>query len=387
MGFIIKRLGILLSFVMLTIPGFAEETELLEGNLEAFLGEPKFEMEQVFQDERFPNVVVALDGTVIASWGSQTVRVRRSEDGGKSWGEEIDISSGIHGGGTTVDETSGDILVFVEESHPPAPITVYRSQDHGESWNQQPETTIHPDSHDNPPSMHMADHGITLRHGEHQGRLIRPARNYAGDNDRSKWPEHYNTAIYSDDGGKTWKTSEPFPENGTGEGALVELSDGRLYYNSRIHWEQRPKNTRRRCAWSYDGGQSWEDWHIVEILPDGRQDRSYGCMAGLTRLPVKDQDILIFSNLDTEEAKRERITVWASLDGGKTWPVKRLIFDGPSQYSSLNTGRPGTSSEGWIYLHFEGGPGGGSQVARFNLSWLLEGEITGDGDIPEELRR
>ena len=35
----------------------------------------------------------------------------------------------------------------------------------------------------------------------------------------------------------------------------------------------------------------------------------------------------------------------------------------------------------------EGGPDGGSQVARFNLSWLLEGEPTGDGTIPDELRR
>jgi sialidase-1 len=60
------------------------------------------------------------------------------------------------------------------------------------------------------------------------------------------------------------------------------------------------------------------------------------------------------------------------------------VFDGPSAYSSMNAGRPGTPSEGWIYLHFEGGPGGGSQVARFNLAWLLQGMPTGDGAIPEE---
>ena len=74
---------------------------------------------------------------------------------------------------------------------------------------------------------------------------------------------------------------------------------------------------------------------------------------------------------------------WASFDGGKTWPVKRLVFAGPSAYSSLDAGRPGTPSEGWIYLHFEGGPGGGSQVARFNLAWLLDGESTEDGEIPQ----
>ena len=107
---------------------------------------------------------------------------------------------------------------------------------------------------------------------------------------------------------------------------------------------------------------------------------------GLVRLPVAGQDILVFSNIDTPRATRERSTVWASFDGGQTWPIKRLMYDGPSAYSSLTAGRPGTPSEGWIYLHFEGGPAGGSQVARFNLTWLLQGEATGDGNVPRELR-
>jgi sialidase-1 len=109
-------------------------------------------------------------------------------------------------------------------------------------------------------------------------------------------------------------------------------------------------------------------------------------MGGLVRLPVAGKDILVFSNIDTPNATRERATVWASFDGGKTWPVKRLVYDGSSAYSSLAAGRPGTPSEGRIYLHFEGGPDGGSQVARFNLSWLLAGEPTGDGFLPEDLK-
>ena len=72
--------------------------------------------------------------------------------------------------------------------------------------------------------------------------------------------------------------------------------------------------------------------------------------------------------------------VWASFDGGKTWPVKRLVEKGSFAYSSLSAGRSGTPSEGWIYLQFEGG---GAQIARFNLTWLLEGESTGDGNVPK----
>jgi sialidase-1 len=356
----------------------------VEGPLQVFLGEPRMEMQQVFKDERNPNIVVTLEGTVLATWGSKTVCVRRSEDGGQTWGEEIAIGQGIQGGGTTVDETTGDILAFVEDQHPPAPLTVYRSTDDGKTWQSQ-EVTIHRDSKGNMPSMHMNEHGITLRHGKHKGRLLRPARYYGKKNSREEWPNHYTTAIFSDDRGKTWHTSDPFPENGTGEATVAELSDGRIYYNSRVHWQERPKNTRRRSAISDDGGQTWKEWRIVEVLPDGHQHRSYGCMGGLVRLPVAGKDILIFSNIDTPNAKRERGTVWASLDGGKTWPVKRLVYEGASAYSSLTAGRPATATEGWIYLHFEGGPQGGSQVTRFNLSWLLAGEATGDGAIPKGL--
>jgi sialidase-1 len=356
-----------------------------EAELAPFLGQPRFEMTQVFTDERFPNIVVAVDGTLLATFGNKSVRVRRSGDGGATWGEPITIAEpGFHGGGTTVDESTGDVLAFVEDMHPPAPLTVYRSSDHGKTWQAQ-QTVIKPDANGHMPSMHMNEAGVTLRRGDHAGRLLRPTRYYAGGNKQSEWPNHYTNAMFSDDGGRTWQTSAPFPENGTGEAAVAELSDGRVYYNSRVHWPQAQHPTRRRSAISDDGGQTWTDWKIIDALPDGRQDRAYGCMGGLTRLPVRGRDVLIYSNLDTSRATRERITVWASFDGGRTWPVKRLVFDGPSAYSALAAGRPGTASEGWIYLHFEGGPGGGSQVARFNLMWVLDGEATGDGRAPADL--
>ena len=216
----------------------------------------------------------------------------------------------------------------------------------------------------------MNESGITLRHGEHAGRLVRPTRWYAGDNDRSRWHEHYTGAMYSDDGGHTWQTAEPFPEKGTGEAAIVELSDGTLYYNSRVHWPEAERETRRRSAISDDGGRTWKDWRVIPELPDGRQDRSYGCMGGLARLPLPDRDLLVFSNLDTPKAVRERLTIWLSMDGGRTWPVKRLLEEGSSAYSSLTVGLPGTPGEGWIHAQYEAG--GGCKVARFNLAWLLE---------------
>ncbi len=255
---------------------------------------------------------------------------------------------------------------------------MYKSGDDGRTW-KPVAVEIVPDAKGNRPSMHMNEHGITLRRGAHAGRLIRPSRFYAGKNHRSKWPQHYTNAVYSDDGGNTWRTSGPFPEKGTGEAAIAELSDGTLYYNSRRHWAPEGKNPRRRwVARSDDGGATWKHAAICAVLPDGPQDRDYGCMGGLVCLPVAGRDILVYSNCDSPRG-RKRGTVWASFDGGKTWPVKRLVFAGGFAYSSLDAGRPETPSAGWVYLHFESG---GSKVARFNLAWILRGEQTGDGAVP-----
>ena len=354
-----------------------------EGKIEAHLGKPTMELAQVFQRERFPNIVVALDGTVVATFGTSSVKARLSSDAGKTWGEEIMISKpGFQCGGLTVDEGTGSIFAFVEERHNPAPIHVFKSLDHGKSW-KKAEVVIKPDSKGNLPSMHMNDHGITLRHGKHAGRIIRPSRWYAGANAHEKWPEHYTNAVYSDDGGKTWETSEPFPANGTGEASVAELSDGTVYYNSRRHWAQEGADPRRRwTSISPDGGKTWKDLTFCKILPDGPQNTNYGCMAGLTRLNVKGRDVLLYSNCDSPGGRRLG-TVWASFDGGKTWPLKRLVFKGAFAYSAMTSGRPGTGTEGLVLLHFEGGPKGGSTVSRFNLSWVLGGEKTGDGSVPD----
>ena len=61
--------------------------EPLESSADPFLGEAQFDVQQVFRGDRFPNVVVATDGTVLAFFNG--VKVRRSADGGKTWGEEI----------------------------------------------------------------------------------------------------------------------------------------------------------------------------------------------------------------------------------------------------------------------------------------------------------
>ncbi|GAA5221506.1 exo-alpha-sialidase [Membranihabitans marinus] len=245
--------------------------------------------------------------------------------------------------------------------------------------------------------------------GEKKGRLIVSStfRPNAPEHpsDRSPLKAIYSCAVYSDDGGVSWQISDLFPEGYTEEAALAELSDGRIYYNSRscsgyydesLARELKPEEVMRREAWSYDYGHTWEDLNISTVLPDGGgADRGYGLKGGLVRLPIKNHDILIFSNTDAGLGPREDLTVWASFDGGETWPIKRLVNEPRGAYSSLGAGRPGTPSEGMVYMLFEDRfadmrsktlpPDATMQVARFNLSWILEGELTGNGNVPDWL--
>jgi sialidase-1 len=390
-----------------------------EGPLDVFLGEPFFDMKAVFDEGdhvREPYFAIAVDGTLLAVRNNKK-QLRRSKDGGQSWGEIIDLPITHSDSSMIVDENTGDIMSVRMWN---GKDMVFRSTDHGKTWAEE-ETTIKPNElmrrlaasgskrrvtkaeQDKSGTYYLhanaSEAGVTLRHGKHKGRLLvsatfRPHAK-AHPSDRDPTNEIYSCAIYSDDGGATWQVSRFFPEGFTEEAALVELHDGRIYYNSRSHSgyydktlarKLRPDEIMRREAWSTDGGESWEDLHISQVLPDGGgYGRGYGMKGGLTRLPVKDRDVLLFSNADTSGGDRKKMTVWTSFDGGKTWPVKRLVYASHAAYSSMEAGRPETASEGLIYLLFEGGPDGrysAMQVARFNLSWLLDGERTGNGEVP-----
>jgi sialidase-1 len=352
-----------------------------EGPLAPFLKPAAFETQQLFPKGRFPNLAVAMDGTVLATWGS--VEIRRSADGGATWTPASQVAKGFTASGLTVDEISGDVLVFMEDGHPPAPLSLYRSKDVGQTWEKQ-QFTLHPNSLGHVPALHMNENGIALRHGRFKGRLVAPSRWYG----RTNYPAeffhtHYTNAIFSDDGGRSWKASEPVPIMGCGEASIAELADGSLHYNTRRHWAPTKDDALWRWnATSSDAGQTWQNPTRSKILPDGNTDATYGLMGGLVRLPVLGRDILVFSNIVSGKGRKNG-HVWASFDGGKSWPLRRQVFEGNFAYSTLNAGRPATPSEGWIYLLYEGGPQGGGTMARFNLSWLLDGEKTGNGEVPE----
>ena len=82
--------------------------------------------------------------------------------------------------------------------------------------------------------------------------------------------------------------------------------------------------------------------------------------------------MVLFSTPDNPGGSRVRMTVWASFDRCKTWPVKRLVYEGPSAYSSLTA-----DANGVICLLFENAKEKLYEdltLAQFNLDWLTEGQ-------------
>lgn len=367
--------------------GLPDGYELLEGTNP---NEPKSRLKSFIdirdEEVRVGTLAVAMDGTVLLvkdDGEKREVLVKRSRDGGKTWGPEIVAGKTVkighdmsddgryrgptvgwsEAGNVLVDEINGDIMIFAS-SLMPAPI-LYRSKDHGKTWRTE-KITIQPDKNGwLSATLLSCDPGVTLRYGKKKGRLLLPTRVFVGYLNKGKgkkhFNDHYSNSIYSDDGGKTWIPSAPFPLGGTGEAGLVELSDGSIYYNSRTH--SRPGN--RRIAHSYDHGETWINEHEDDELFDGPPD-VYGCKAGLLRLPYEGRDILLYS-APGPGPNRENITVRVSFNGGKTWPAKRLVRPGPGNYTWLAAGRKGTPSEGQIYLL-----SGKDWLARFNLAWVME---------------
>ena len=312
------------------------------------------------------SIMVAPNGNVIA--GGAVL----SEDGGDTW-QPINGPEGLAGtGGFYIDDNTGDILRLNSNDNPQ--LWLYRSKDNGKTWAK--ETIVrHVDKNGWLTTNMCCTPGITLKYGEHKGRLLGASRTFIN-NKHPKFPqqEHfdcYSSSLYSDDGGKTWFSGDPFPFPGTGEAGLVELADGTIYYNSRTH----VLFGNRLIARSYDGGQSWKEGQMDPYLPDGPPD-FYGCKGGLTRLPSDNYDILLFSqNNDpggdtaTHSTRgRGNLKVWVSFDGGKTWPVSRFLHE-TGGYTELAAGRMGTPSEGKIYMLCHSG-----HFARFNLAWITEGK-------------
>jgi sialidase-1 len=348
--------------------------------------DPYFQKNKLFEGGRFPGLGVTNKGTVLAFWGDKQLLVRRSIDKGKTFGRDIVIAKkGINGGGVIVERDSGRILAFSQSKHPPAESFIHESNDDGLTWKTSKLKILNKEGKGQI-QLHFSGSGIDLRSEKCTGRIIRPTRVYGT-------KDGYNNAIYSDDGSQ-WTASKKFPISATGEGAIVELDNGDLLYSSRKHWFDSQKNASpfRLFAYSTDCGETWKNPFESEDLFDGPRYRGlskgkgathqghFGLMGDLSKLHLDGMEVLLHSNIYDIESDWERqgLTIWASMDRGVSWPIKRTIHARPSAYSSLQVFQNEKENmNSMIMVHFEGGEKKeyeGSYFSIFNLQWLLNGK-------------
>ncbi|WP_151481389.1 sialidase family protein [Streptomyces albicerus] len=179
-------------------------------------------------------------------------------------------------------------------------------------------------------------HAVALTRGPHAGRLVVPANHSAappdGSADTGQEAKYYGAhAIYSDDGGGTWRIgfvddSYDGVDN-SNESIAAELPDGRLYFSAR---DQHGSSVGNRLdSYSSDGGVTL--------------DRPYLVQPTLNDVPVVQCSVLqlkgagaplLFSG-PSVPTSREAMAVWRSADAGVTFTKAKTLSTRRAAYSDL----------------------------------------------------
>ncbi|MCH5318803.1 MAG: exo-alpha-sialidase [Paramuribaculum sp.] len=310
---------------------------------------------------RIPAIVTAKDGSLVTVADKRIehngdlpakidVVSRRSTDGGKTWSDYVTVAAHDEVGGCgdpalVVDEKTGDILCIFSHGNglwqdSPAQITVVRSKDNGKTWG--PMLNINPQILTTDPNgkqpikctAAFASSGRALQLAD--GRIMFPlVTRTAGVNEFTVY------AVYSDDGGKTWKVGKTPGTTDGDESKIVELADGTLIMSIRNRYRDKKYYNRRIFAYSKDRGETWsEPQPVYDILDPA-------CNGDIIRYTYDGKDILLQS-VPGSPNKRENVTIYASEDNGKTFPYKKVVCTTPSAYSSMTVmpdGRVGVLTE------------------------------------------
>ncbi|MFI8236226.1 exo-alpha-sialidase [Streptomyces sp. NPDC085866] len=315
---------------------------------------------------RIPATVVTRRGTVLAfaegrhtgaaDTGDIDVVLRRSTDGGCTWGPLKVVAAG-HGDtrgnpAPVVDPRSGAVVLVTSYNSGAvteaqimrgevAPgrgrrVFVQRSRDDGRSFTPPRDITAAV----KPPGWRWyatgPGHALALTRGPHAGRLLVPADHSAapppGSSDTGREPRYYGAhALYSDDGGRTWHLGFV---DGTHDGvtnanetSVAQLPDGRLYISSR---DQNGSGRGHRLdTYSGDGGRS-----LV---------RPFAVQRTLNDVPVVEGSVLqlqggaqplLFSGPSVPTARRA-MGLWSSTNAGRTFTRLVTLSDRPAAYSDL----------------------------------------------------
>jgi sialidase-1 len=332
---------------------------------------------------RIPALEVSSEGTILAfcegrryscsDSGQIDLLLRRSTNHGADFDKPIVVATQdgwVCGNPAPVlDKSTGTLwLIFCKNLQDgdegmiiegKAPRTVWKthSTDDGLTWTEPREIT---DDVKEPSWSWYATgpcHGIQLS----SGRLVIPCDHIVKKNFSRDDPYHSHI-IYSDDHGETWEIGGSADE-GTNESVILQTADNRLYFNCRNKRisELPDGGNFRAVAWSNDGGNSFSP-----IVHDGSLPEPI-CEASVCRYGAAQGSHVLFSNPAARDG-RYNMTIRLSNDECRTWPVSKVLYEGPAAYSDLCVAADGT-----ILCMYERGlssPYEGIELARFNIDWL-----------------
>ncbi|MEU3272807.1 sialidase family protein [Saccharomonospora sp. NPDC006951] len=308
--------------------------------------------------------------------GAIEVVLRRSADGGRTWGplavvsRNGDATAGnpspvVLGDGTIVlvttrngrvseeDIMSGD--VSDEDSRR---VFVQHSFDDGLTFTEAMEITDDAKAANWRWYATGPCHAIVLRRGEHAGRIVVPANHSsappAGSPDIGTEQKYYGGhCLLSDDDGRSWRIGFVDDRNdgfiAANETTVAELPDGTLYFNSRDHGSSPGE---RVDAYSKDGGATL-------VAPYREQPTIIGPRVQGSVLQTSHPGTLLFSGPSNPDSRRA-MSVRISTDSGRNWRQAFTVSDAQAAYSDLVEIERGT-----IGLLYETGAANSSETIGF----------------------
>ncbi len=315
---------------------------------------------------RIPSLLTTKEGTVLAfcerrlglhDHAQNDLVVRRSADGGQSWGKEIVVfEDGMNSinDPLTVQLADGRVMMMfarfpygrharnagwikmAENGYDDPKVNVLTfvtfSDDDGKTWSKpkdisksvKPEHWINANS---PGAM------IQIRRGQNKGRIVNGLWGTVPDAER-KGRTWEIVVVYSDDLGTTWNRSEPLkdPEKGfPNECQIAEAANGDLVLISRNQGGE----AKRKKSISQDGGLTWSVIKTDESLP------SVACMGSIVKGPKRGEGWDLYASFPSAKGRKDG-QIAISKDFGKSFEIQKIV-KGDFAYSATQVSPDGKS--------------------------------------------
>lgn len=325
---------------------FAQETLVFEGGKE---GHATYRIPAIIS---LPNgeLLAFAEGRVNGSndYGDINLVLKRSNDQGKSWSDLqtiVDYNSLQAGNPAPVLDLfdpaypKGVVYLFyntgnnheydIRMNKGVREVWMIKSFDLGESWENPENITSQVHKPNNPefnPAYTNAEdwrhyantpgHAFQFQDGEYQGRIY-VAANHSQGPPQDDFKDYQAHGFYSDDHGKTFKTSESIKFPGSNESIAAELPNGRMIMSIR---NQRGDIRQRILAFSEDGGATWAEQYFEPSLPDPV------CQGSIISFADENGKTILAHSNNSNSTERNDLTIKWSEDLGKSW-VRPIEID------------------------------------------------------------